>query len=492
MRRKTLAWALFFYLLWGQLTSSDGLSPPENFTLTIEDFIAVVYWSPAARNQTDTLYTIEMKNLGESWKEVDGCRGIESTSCTLPLTFEDIHGHYFIRVKSMRRNETSKWSDTLQVQPYSHSKVSPPIVTLSLQHREVKVKLEHPISSQWGNAEYTVQLYERSTPWAIQRKILMNISDPVICSFEGLIPGYHYCVKAKVLAYSESPQSQEACIFLPSRNGTAIWLPVSFVSCFLLIVFFLVVSLYMMVQCYLKPKPSNLQTPKTLEILTEGPGRRSRLRDVVWSPKRAPISSLSLSDSDALLCSSLRLDSGYEQGFLSTSSMSNSTVGDQDYSKRCSLFYRLERDGEESLGEVLECAESLPPCPLSGIDEEEWSWGQAPDLESGPEQQQPDITSLDSPGVPLCTLSLAYNLEEEAQPDSTCRDYSDSTCLHNAVDNAENSVLYHGCTDEPLSPGYQARLGVLATKLCRESIPCPRFVHILPSGYESRPDPCAY
>ncbi|XP_015193079.2 cytokine receptor family member B12 isoform X1 [Lepisosteus oculatus] len=501
MRRFFPTAAVFLCLLCCNVTpSAGGLSPPVNLNVAIVDFVSQVQWTPGLGARPGTLYSLQMKNtllgLNQTWEQVENCTAIESTSCRLPLSFADIYGYFFIRVRATWNGRDSDWSQTKQFQPYRDSDMSPPITSLSFSEQSISVRVHHHIAPLWRSLQYVIEMYETRKPKTVQLEYLSNVSGQAMHCFEGLIPQYRYCVRAKVIAHTESPLSPEKCISLPSKSAVHNWKMVSAVSCALLLLAFLAVTSILLLLCYLRPKPSACQTPRTLMIFSEDPCWRQNLKNVVWNPKGTLVSSPAVS---AWHCSTAlgkweSQDDQFPSDALVSSEVPDSPTSLHVYCKRCSLFL-AQGEEEPSPTEKLEPQEP----PTSGHDTDEQELGPSYKQEFGTDVAgQPFDKILEDSGgfseLPSSNLPLDHGPAEGVRPKFSEIYYKTA----GDWDTSASGVMYG---DPQL---YISVLG-LCQEASEEPVCAPALVEseayeqtllgtanrVLPTGYEWRPDPCA-
>lgn len=289
------------------LLSMGWLLPPSNMKLLSENLYTVLHWEPAPGHPADTNYTVEIRKLKEEQCiQVDGCISMPSTHCDLSLTCEDTSALYFIRVRATWNGSSSNWTDYLQFNPHRDTEVSPPTVSLSTQGRSVRVDVhlprtpfKHENSLQLKTIRHfftlkcTIQLYRDTN--IIRSTVLKNISDNMTYTFDDLNPKDRYCIISMISAYKDSGWSHKECVSLRTEQGPSASLLI-LLSAVPVLLIFLALAVVLFFREYIFPRRSDLQIPKTLEILIVKNDLFVNLcpKSVDWDPVGDNISFLSV------------------------------------------------------------------------------------------------------------------------------------------------------------------------------------------------------
>ncbi|XP_065412365.1 interleukin-20 receptor subunit alpha-like [Chrysemys picta bellii] len=265
-------------LLFHQTLLLGMLSPPQNVTLTSENFHILLVWEPGSGSGNGTQYEVQSCQRSSNWTKVDTCwRNSTRSSHTCKLHFEDIHKMYWARVRAMDGAQMSEWAISNELQPYRDTIVGPPILTLMLVNENLTVILSMPLTPYRRrngtyksvqkvllNWKYRISLSEKgvhinNVSFQPEGKITSH-------TFEYLKPNTDYCVTARVVRQQSKVSVQ--CIKTPDSPADFLWdLVLVLVALFMLLLLSAVCFYFL--KLYMYSSISKMPFPKTLAILNE-------------------------------------------------------------------------------------------------------------------------------------------------------------------------------------------------------------------------------
>ncbi|XP_026777648.3 cytokine receptor family member B12 isoform X2 [Pangasianodon hypophthalmus] len=257
-------------LLLNYLVSSEGaLSPPLNLSVELLDFKALARWLPGRGNPKGTRYSLEFIDIGHfsvsPWYQARDCTNITSTKCYLFLN-QRILTEHFVRVAAEWKEEQSEWTCLPRsFQPYEHTILSAPNLTVSVEQHSIWISLSHPVQSLTDvRMRFSVDLYEMTSN-NTAKHIAQNITTKSSRFIN--LPSGNYCINASAFLTARSKCSNNAtmCVFLHQDHKEGkVW--VVNVGVLLLLSIPAVIGLIIM-YCYVKPY-GNSYIPKVLHIRT--------------------------------------------------------------------------------------------------------------------------------------------------------------------------------------------------------------------------------
>ncbi|CAM4718330.1 unnamed protein product [Lepidochelys kempii] len=265
-------------LLFRQILLLGMLSPPQNVTLTCENFHILLVWEPGSGSGNGTQYEVQSYQRSSNWTKVDTCwRNSTKSSHTCKLYFEDIHKMYWARVRAMDGTWVSKWTISNELQPYRDTIVGPPNLTLILVNENLTVNLSMPLTPYrrrngtyksvqkvLPNWKYRVSLSEKGVH--INNVSLQPEGKITSHTFEFLKPNTNYCVTARVVRQQSKVSVQ--CIKTPDSPADFLWDLVLALVALLLLLLLSAIGFYFL-KLYMYSSVSEMPFPKTLAILNE-------------------------------------------------------------------------------------------------------------------------------------------------------------------------------------------------------------------------------
>ncbi|XP_050821472.1 uncharacterized protein LOC127056985 [Gopherus flavomarginatus] len=265
-------------LLFHQTLLLGMLSPPQNVTLTSENFHIILVWEPGSSSGNGTQYEVQSCQRSSNWTKVDTCwRNSNRSSHTCKLYFEDIHKLYWARVRAMDGAQVSKWTISNELQPYRDTIVGPPILTLILVNENLTVILSMPLTPYrrrngtyksvqkvLPNWKYRISLSEKGVH--INNVSFQPEGKKTSHTFEYLKPNTDYCVTARVVR--EQSKVSVQCIKTPDSPADLLWDLVLVLVALLVLLLLSAVGFYFL-KLYMYSSVSKMPFPKTLAILNE-------------------------------------------------------------------------------------------------------------------------------------------------------------------------------------------------------------------------------
>nr|WRW24786.1 cytokine receptor family member B12 [Megalobrama amblycephala] len=200
--------------------SKAMLFPPKNLTVGLLDFNATAEWLPGQGNPPGTKYTLEyttVQNMsGGKWIPSPNCTNIAILKCE--LTFDELHWHYFVRVKTTFKGMNSNWTTTSKsFQPYGDTRLSSPDVEISSDQKSIKINFSHRLELKPEiKLEFLLYLFEKSP--AGESEFIPPISTSESPYIVPNVPsGKNYCVSVSASHQQASKNnnfSTTKCTFL--------------------------------------------------------------------------------------------------------------------------------------------------------------------------------------------------------------------------------------------------------------------------------------
>ncbi|XP_024152531.1 interleukin-22 receptor subunit alpha-2 [Oryzias melastigma] len=138
-------------VLLGNLTAcisgQEVLAPPTQVRFNSTDFKNIVVWTPPTI-QSSLQYYVQWKIYGEQeWLDVASCQGIPEPQCDLSRVTSEASEWYYARVHaaSAASGSRSAWALSSRFSPRWETKISPPVLKLSITKRNhVQVHVRPP------------------------------------------------------------------------------------------------------------------------------------------------------------------------------------------------------------------------------------------------------------------------------------------------------------------------------------------------------------
>eukprot|EP00062_Callorhinchus_milii_P000876 gi/632935410/ref/XP_007890021.1/ PREDICTED: uncharacterized protein LOC103177591 isoform X1 [Callorhinchus milii] len=279
---KSTVWILVFYHQLLVLVLG-WLAPPQNATLTSENFKYIFKWEPGAGSPPDTIYVVEIWRLNRDkmFKPVKECTNITVRTCDLSSKFETTTDLYWARVKSIISASESNWTESKELQPFRDSSIGPPIVAVIGKEWSLKVTLTTPkISLKERNSSsleiwkntcgclcYIVNLFNKNKRMESRYLEATNLGIAVTV-FEDLQPVSLYCVVAKFDCLAgHSIMSTKYCYSTPTQSADIQWISILVGLLFMIFIVTVFVALLIKLGACLEMGFDDSEPPKTLAIL---------------------------------------------------------------------------------------------------------------------------------------------------------------------------------------------------------------------------------